>query len=226
MNDKIDTKNSLQETFATNIGARHHAVARVVAGSLMLCVVFSVPVAPHTVTSSEQGTLLQDASDEIARVERAKDFLREKVRETKTAAASDKPDLDRLDITFNQHGSTNEIVISGVAHWGCPVKEFVNALSMSGALEGSPLLNVRLKADEQDASTRIITTFDNEQNVARSAQDVEKLLALARLTARDVELVTVLNNMTLSANGKQLVMKLEMSREQAGNLLHKFLALP
>lgn len=36
----------------------------------------------------------------------------------------------------------------------------------------------------------------------------------------------VFNHMHTSANGKQLVMKLEMTREAAGNLLRKHLALP
>jgi hypothetical protein len=57
-------------------------------------------------------------------------------------------------------------------------------------------------------------------------QKIESLLAPARLIRHDDDLAIVMNNMTLSANGKQLVMYLELSREQAGNLLRKHLSLP
>ena len=56
------------------------------------------------------------------------------------------------------------------------------------------------------------------------ARDYAGLIALGRLfrKGRSVE-ATVLNNMTVSASGKQLLMKLEMSRQTAGNLLLKLL---
>ena len=50
--------------------------------------------------------------------------------------------------------------------------------------------------------------------------------AFPRATGPAQARVAVLHNMTAAANGKQLAMRLEMSRAQAGNLLRQHRAIP
>jgi hypothetical protein len=47
-----------------------------------------------------------------------------------------------------------------------------------------------------------------------------------RATAKDQTRVAVLNNMTASANGKRLALRLEMSRERAVHLQRQHLSIP
>jgi hypothetical protein len=147
------------------------------------------------------------------------------LRDIRKEIAADKPDLEKLNLTFNQYGQTNVIVNAGDARWNEPVEKFVRLLSGSGAF-GDSLLSVSLKIDGQKFSAKVVATFDAEPSVASVIQNLETLRSLARALARDDNEAVALNSMTLSANGKQLIMQLEMSREQAGNLLRKHTSLP
>ena len=159
------------------------------------------------------------------RVEWATDVFRSAFKDIYKEIAISKPDPEKLDLTFNERGQTNEIVNAGDIRWNDSVEKFVNALSISGAL-GNSLLSVNLKNDQQKFSARVTATFEAELNVAPAAQNIERLRSLARSATNDENVVVALNSMVLSANGKQLVMQLEMSREQAGNLLRQHLSLP
>ena len=110
--------------------------------------------------------------------------------------------------------------------WQSLAGEFVAALSDSGALsalKGADHLTITLRLDER-ASARLNAVVNSAEQAAQLAQNYNTLLDLARFSGRDG--VEVLNNMAFNANGKWLTMQLEMSREQAGNLLRKHLSLP
>jgi hypothetical protein len=58
------------------------------------------------------------------------------------------------------------------------------------------------------------------------ANGYNAMLAIGRATERESDTVEVLNNMIFSASGKQLSMKLELTRAQVGNLLRQHLSIP
>ena len=105
--------------------------------------------------------------------------------------------------------------------------EFAQTLSASRALRflnGARRLRMTLNLDGQQVAGRLAFDAASGARAAEMARDYAGLIALGRLfrKGRSVE-ATVLNNMTVSASGKQLLMKLEMSRQTAGNLLLKLL---
>ena len=197
-------------------------LVRAVFGSLVLCATFGTPTVAKTTSSSEHEISQQDTS---LRVEWATEVFRRGFKDIWKEIASNKPDPEKLDLTFNQRGQTNEIINAGDIRWNDAVEKFVNTLSISGALENS-LLSVSLKNDKQKFSARVVATFESELKVTPAVQNIELLRSRARAATHDENMLLALNGMTLSANGKQLVMQLEMSREQVGNLLRKQLALP
>lgn len=219
MNGKVQRKHQRSQATARRQQA---LLVRAVFGSLVLCATFGAPTTTQATPSFTQGVSQQDAS---LRVEWATEVFRRGFRDICKEIAAGQPDLERLDLTFNQRGQTNEIVNAGDIRWNDSVEKFVDALSLSGAL-GNSLLSVSLKNEQQKFSARVTATFEAELNVAPAAQNIERLRSLARSATNDKNVAVALNSMVLSANGKQLVMQLEMSREQAGNLLRQQLSLP
>jgi len=108
-------------------------------------------------------------------------------------------------------------------------QEFVGAISDSralAALDGTHHLSMKLRPTQEGVLASATFEVESLQRAQELATDYELLLRAARLQRQGRNESAVLNNMTISANGKQLVMKLDMSREQAGNLLRKHLSLP
>lgn len=102
--------------------------------------------------------------------------------------------------------------------------EFARRLDESRALqmlEGVEHLNMRLRLDEQNVSVRVENQFKSAARAQEKGQQWGSLLTIGRLLKRGQPEAIVLNNMRLSASGKQLVMSLEMSRAALGNLLLK-----
>ncbi len=65
-----------------------------------------------------------------------------------------------------------------------------------------------------------------DARTAQIARSRVAALTLPRFVSHAEPSPIVLNNMTVSANGKWHSLRLEMSREQAGNLLRKYVSLP
>ena len=106
---------------------------------------------------------------------------------------------------------------------------FVAGFGASGGfnrIEDARHLSYTLKLDEQNVGLSAVATVTSELRATQIAQSYSSFLDAVRSAGRDEEVVAVLNNMTVSANGKQLTMQLEMSRQQAGNLLRKYVSLP
>jgi len=197
-------------------------LVRAVVGSLVLCAAFGAPTVAQASPASEQIILQQDAP---MRIEQATEVFRRVFRDIRKEIAAGKLDTGRLDLTFNQRGQSNEFINAGDIRWNDSVEKFADALSVSGVLESS-CLSISLRNDEQKFSARITATFESEFNAAPAVQSIELLRSLARSATHDENVSVVLNSMRLSANGKQLIMQLEMSREAIGNLLRKHLSLP
>jgi hypothetical protein len=137
-----------------------------------------------------------------------------------------------LEAERNADGTLRDIKFTEAAaangRWQPLMREFVVALSDSGALSAltdAERLTITLRLDER-ASARLHAAVASAEQAAQLAQAYNALAAFGRLNRHGREGVEILNNMAFSANGKQLTMQLEMTREMMGNLLRKHTSLP
>ena len=127
----------------------------------------------------------------------------------------------------NTDGTIENVAITGAsssAGLEALTAEFVDALSESRALsflEGARHVLMDFRLDPTTLAANLSTEVESDAHAARQARAYNALLVVARLSKRGQPVEAVYNNMTVSANGKQLAFKLEMSREAAGNLLLK-----
>ena len=114
------------------------------------------------------------------------------------------------------------------ARWRRLTEEFVRVLSDSRALaylEGVERVTLTLSLGDRFAAELAADAADASR-ATQLATTSGLLLALARQSQRGLPGVEILNNMTASANGKRLLMKLDMSRAEVGNLLSTTRAIP
>jgi hypothetical protein len=208
---------------------------RAVVGSLVLCAALAPPAPSQTALA--QGVYQQDAAEvKEFRPVRALPFRQLLAKTQRMIEAGELNPQDVFDFTLeaerNADGTLRDIKFTEAAaangRWRPLAREFITVLSDSGALSAltdADHLTFTLRLDER-ASARLQTVVKSNGQAAQLAQNYNALLELGRLSQRGRAGVEVLNNMVFSANGKQLTMQLEMSREMFGNLLRQQLSLP
>ncbi|HYY41595.1 MAG TPA: hypothetical protein VE775_02615, partial [Pyrinomonadaceae bacterium] len=90
-----------------------------------------------------------------------------------------------------------------------------------------PVLQPGVLAAQEQSAVRPTAAGRRVQRITpQPACGDQHLRAFLRASAKHQTRVAVLNNMTASANGKRLALRLEMSRERAGNLQRQHLLIP
>ena len=115
------------------------------------------------------------------------------------------------------------------AKWQEFARELASSMNDGGVfrpLKDTSRVALSLTLDGRNAALSAVSTLSSEESAQRQAKDYKALLTLVRSDGFDLDIAVVLNNMLVSANGKRLSMRLEMSREQAGNLLRRYVSLP
>jgi hypothetical protein len=209
---------------------------RAVVGSLVLC----AALAPNALSQAggAQGVYQPDAASEVKEFRPInavpfREVLKKAQRLIETSELYPQAAFDfTIEADRNADGTFRNIIITKAqaadGRWQPLVREFIAFLSASGALSAltdAEHLTITLKLDES-ASARLHTVVKSAEQAAQLAQNYNTLLDLGRFSQRGQAGVEVLNNMACSANGKQLTMQLEMSREMVGNLLRQQLSLP
>jgi hypothetical protein len=100
--------------------------------------------------------------------------------------------------------------------------DFVASVNQSHALQFlDDVSHMRMTFTLDGERFRADTSSDtpSEQRAEEMARGYRMLVNLARLARRGTDEGAVLNNMKISSSGKQLVMNLDMPREQMGNIL-------
>jgi hypothetical protein len=241
MNGKVQRQKHQRPTATAK--RRQALLVRAVVGSLVLC----AALAPHALAQGSPAYQQQQTPD--ARELRPGETTVEKFptintrpfREllVKTRGLIEAGELnpqDVFDFTIeaerNADGTLRDIKFTEAAaangRWQSLAREFVEVLSDSGALSSLPdagRLTLTLRLDER-ASARLHAVVNSAEHAAQLAQGYNALVGLARHSQRGRAGVEILNNMAFSANGKQLIMQLEMTREMAGNLLRRHTSLP
>lgn len=101
-------------------------------------------------------------------------------------------------------------------------EDIVSALSEShllAALKGAQHLRVALRLDAAQLTASLTADTASDQHAAQMARGFDTLFRIAQHTNKGRDVAAVYNGMTASASGKQLAFRLEMSRQDAGNLL-------
>lgn len=204
---------------------------RAVVGSLVLC----AALAPHALgqSANTQGT---PSEFKEFRPINARPFRAVLAKTQRLIEARELSTEDSFDFTIeadrNADGTFRNIKITRAQatneRWQPLAQEFIAVLGESGALSAltdADHLTMTLKLDGR-ASANLSAVVKSDEQAAGLAQIYNTLRDLGRFSQRGREGVEVLNNMAFSANGKQLTMQLEMSRELVGNLLRKQLSLP
>lgn len=123
-------------------------------------------------------------------------------------------------------GTLTNVAITGKsasnAEFRKVAEDFVSSLNESRALAFlSDVSHVRMNFALDGERFRAETASDapSETRAAEMARGYRVLLNAGRLIRRGTDEGAVLNNMKLSSSGKQLLMNLDMPREQLGNIL-------
>jgi hypothetical protein len=229
MNGKVQHRHQRPTATAKR---RQALLVRAVVGSLVLC----AALAPHALAQQGSPAHRQTSDTTEFRPINPRPF-RELLAKTRgLIEAGELNPQDVFDFTLeaerNADGTLGDIKFTEVAtangRWRPLVQEFVTVLSDSGALsglKGADRVTITIRLDER-ASARLHAVVNSAEQAAQLAQNYNTLLDLGRVRHRGRKSVEILNNMACSANGKQLTMQLEMTREMAGNLLRQYTSIP
>ena len=217
---------------------RQALLVRAVVGSLVLC----ASLAPQA--SAQQSSRLERAEStrQIERVE--VQTLRDFWAKVKSSLERDEIDLRGtfdlgLEADRDEDGALRNVRVSRALasdeHWRELAQAFAFALSTStDALQRfdrlvhpstSRHVSISLKLDEQNLVGKMVYTIERDDYVPRSNPAFNGVW-IQSTGQRDKDQDIVFRHMGFSCGQKQLRMHLEMTREQAGNLLHKHLSLP
>ncbi|MCA1566733.1 MAG: hypothetical protein LC803_14030 [Acidobacteria bacterium] len=205
---------------------------RAVVGSLVLC----AALAPHASAQQAEGA---------SRVERVEvQTLRDFWGKVKSSVERGEIDLNgtfalMLEAERDEDGSLHNVIITRTEasdkHWRELAPAFAFSLSTStDALQRfdrivhpttSRRVNISLKLDDQNLVGKMVYTIERDDYVPRSNPDLNQVW-IQSSGRRDKDQDIVFRHMSFSCGRKQLRMHLEMTREQAGNLLRKHLSLP
>ena len=103
-------------------------------------------------------------------------------------------------------------------------QDFVAALNQSralGFLQDVSHVRMNFALDGERFKTDSASDAPTAQRAEEMARGYRAMVNVARLVRRGTDEAAVLNNMKFSSNGKQLLMSLDMPREQMGNILLK-----
>ena len=139
-----------------------------------------------------------------------------------------KPRELTVDVDRNEDGTVTNPRISGPSaddpNFRKVAEDFVSALNESRALhflEGVSHLRLNFVLEGERFRMRSDADTPSEARAAEMARGYRSMINIARLFKREGDEAVVLNNMKMSASGKQLVMSLDMPREAMGNILLK-----
>lgn len=125
-----------------------------------------------------------------------------------------------------EDGTLTAVQITGAsatdAQFRRVAQDFVSSLNESHVLQAlDTVSHVRMtfSLDAETFSLRTASDTPSEARAEEMARGYRVMVNLGRLARRGTDEGAVLNNMKISASGKQLVMNLDMPREQMGNIL-------
>ncbi|HEX8161440.1 MAG TPA: hypothetical protein VF538_06180 [Pyrinomonadaceae bacterium] len=133
-----------------------------------------------------------------------------------------------------EDGTLRNVTLAGSASdargaWRGLAMDFISAVGDSrllAAFREALHVSMSLRLDARTSLASLSFEAPSESRAQQLARAYDALFRIASLKPRGANSAAVLNGLTVSASGKQFAVKLEMSREQLGNLLRQSLSLP
>ncbi|MDQ3805589.1 MAG: hypothetical protein M3416_17385 [Acidobacteriota bacterium] len=133
-----------------------------------------------------------------------------------------------VEVDRAEDGTLSNAVITGASaanpHFRAVAQDFVQSLSESRALqplEGVSRVRMTFTLDGDSFTAHTASETPSAARAEEMARGYRVMLNVARMVRRGTPEAPILNNMKISASGKQLVMNLDTTREAMGNLLLK-----
>jgi hypothetical protein len=218
---------------------RQQVLLRAVVSSLVLCAALAPTVRAQT--NGAGGPPMQPVEGtDTARAQQAQinlvPFRQLALRGAQAYARGELSLDDALELQLEadraEDGTLNNILIGGSSAANPTLnafaKDFVAALSDSRALAAPALsdahhLNLALNFDGRALNASVSTELSSAEVAQKQARGYQGLLYLGAMARRGTDAEVVFKNMTATASGKQLALRLELSRAALGNLLSHYL---
>ncbi|MDQ3907950.1 MAG: hypothetical protein M3268_06360 [Acidobacteriota bacterium] len=211
-------------------------VLRALVGSFFVCAALVSPALAQQPTSGASDVQREAETASVPRVSfapfRSLIARAVRLRDEGSISADDVFDFE-IEADRADDGTLANVRFAGEAavngHWHSLVQDFLAALSRSRALSvlrDARHLSMRLKSDPRDFLASLSFEAPTAERARQIADGYDLLLHLASANPRGANSAALLAGAKVSASGKQFTAKLEMSREQLGNLLSQSLAIP
>jgi pyruvate/2-oxoglutarate dehydrogenase complex dihydrolipoamide acyltransferase (E2) component len=137
-----------------------------------------------------------------------------------------KPQAITVEGDRQQDGTLSNVSITGGSssdpNFRRVAEDFVTSVNQSHALQfldGVSHMRMTFTLDGERFRADTASDTPTEQRADEMARGYRMLVNFARIAKRGTDEGAILNNMKISSSGKQLLMSLDMPREQMGNIL-------
>jgi hypothetical protein len=229
-------KESHKQAQRTPPAAQQQLIWRALVGSLVFCAALAAPARAQQVAQPDSPNTPQEAeaaSPPSFNLIPFRDLVAKALRLRAEGALGAGDTFDfTVEADRAPDGTLSNAAVgtsSGNEHWRGLARDFASALSDSRLLSVlRDALHVRLsfRLDAQGSLAGMTFDAPSEEGARRAASYYGTLFHLASTARHDTDAGLALKNLQVSASGKQVAFKLEMSREQLGNLLRRSLSLP
>jgi hypothetical protein len=220
----------------TPTAAQQQLIWRALVGSLVFCAALAAP-ARAQVSQPESPGAPQGAETAPLPAVNLSPFRDLLAKALRLRADGSLTAEDTFDFTVEadraEDGTLRNVAIGSAAssneHWRGLAKDFIAAVSDSrllAVLKDALHVSMRFRLDAQTSLASLNFEAPSETRAQQLARGYDGLARIASLQQRGANSAALLNSLKVSASGKQFAVKLEMSREQLGNLLRQSLSLP
>jgi hypothetical protein len=219
----------------TPTAAQQQLIWRALVGSLVFCAALAAP-ARARVSQTESPNAPQEAETApfpAVNLSPFKDLLAKALRLRADGSLSTEETFDfTVEADRNDDGTLRNVTV-GTSDankiWRGLATDFVAAVSDSRVLalfKDALHVGMRFHLDAQTGLAGLNFEAPTAERAQQLARKYEGIFGIVSLQQRGASSAAVLNGLKVSASGKQFAVKLEMSREQLGNLLRQSLSLP
>jgi hypothetical protein len=219
--------------------AQSQLIWRALVGSLVFCAALAAPARaqvaqPETPNAPQEAETAPSPFPAI-NTSPFKDLLAKALRLRADGSLTAEETFDfTLEADRGEDGTLRDVALTGGASdadgaWRGLATDFVTALGESrllAALRDALHVSIHFRLDAQSAVASMTCDTASEGLARRAAANYGALLHVASFARQGTDAGLALKNLQVSSSGKQVAFKLEMSREQLGNLLRRSLSIP
>jgi hypothetical protein len=226
-----------KQTRHTPTPSQQQLIWRALVGSLVFCAALAAP-ARAQVSQSESSRAPQEAETApfpVVNLSPFKDLLAKALRLRADGSLNAEDIFDfTVEADRAEDGTLRNVAVGGGTSdankiWRGLATDFAAAVSDSrllAVLKDALHVSMRFRLDAQTSLAGMTFDAASEEKARQAATSYGALFHFASLAKQGTDAGLPLRNLQVSSSGKQVAFKLEMSREQLGNLLRQSLSLP